>query len=160
QQFGGAAQMQTQHWASWFMRALPWSMFFLVALTMVVGAGSIANDNRANALLVYLSKPVTKLDYLVGKWVGVFVMLFSVAFVPALILYLYCLLSFRSEGFFTSDRLLLGKVLLVTAIGAALHTSLILGFSSWSKSALMAGALYAAFYFLGVAIAPIVSMII
>jgi ABC-2 type transport system permease protein len=160
QQMGAGDALKNTQWARQFVQPLPWSIFFLVAVTMVVGAGTIANDNRANALLVYLSKPVTKLDYLVGKWFGTFVMLFAVAFLPALILYLYCLLSFRTEGFFTGDRLLLGRVLLVTGIAAALHTSLMMGFSAWSKSSLMAGGLYAGFYFLGVVLAPIMSYII
>jgi ABC-2 type transport system permease protein len=159
QQMGGE-QLVRGNWANYFVQALPWSLFFVVAAAMVVGAGSIANDNRANALLVYLSKPITKLDYLVGKWTGVFVLLFSVAFLPALLLYLYCLLSFRAEGFFSHDRLLLGRVLIVSAIAAALHTSLIIGVSAWSKSALVAGGLYAGFYFLGIVLCPILSLII
>jgi ABC-2 type transport system permease protein len=149
---------QRPEWSSHFMNALPWALFFMLPVTMVVGAASIAADNRANALLVYLSKPVTKLDYLAGKWVGVFVLLLAVAFLPALLLYLYLLLSFRAEGFFTSDRLLLAKVLAVSVIAAAIHSSLILGFSAWSKSPTMAGALYAGFYFLGITIAPLLSL--
>jgi ABC-2 type transport system permease protein len=147
-------------WPSHFVNALPSSIFFLLAVTMVVGAASIAGDNRANALLVYLSKPLTKHDYVIGKWMGIFLLLLAVAFLPALLLYLYCLLSFRAEGFFTSDKLLLAKVLLVSIIAAAIHTSLILGFSAWSKNPLMAGAVYAAFYFLGVIVAPITALII
>ena len=51
-------------------------------------------------------------------------------------------------------------MLLVAFIAAAMHTSLILGFSAWSKSPLMTGAMYAAFYFLGVIVAPIAALII
>jgi ABC-2 type transport system permease protein len=41
-------------------------LVFIAALT--IGAGSIASDNKANALLVYLSKPITRLD--TGRQVG------------------------------------------------------------------------------------------
>ena len=39
-------------------------MFFV---TIYVGAGLIANDRRANALQVYLSKPLTRAEYVAGK---------------------------------------------------------------------------------------------
>src|SRR5882672_2625513 len=38
---------------------------FLVAVTL--GAVSIADDRRANALQIYLSKPLTRLEYICGK---------------------------------------------------------------------------------------------
>ena len=35
-------------------------MFFVFVVTVYVGAGLIANDRRANALQIYLSKPLTR----------------------------------------------------------------------------------------------------
>ena len=53
---------------------------FLLFIALLAGAGSIANDNRANALLVYLSKPCRKVDYLFGKWAGLAMLIAGVPF--------------------------------------------------------------------------------
>jgi ABC-2 type transport system permease protein len=140
-----------QRWALLMFQSLNGNInclgLFLIAL--IAGAGSIAADNRANALLVYLSKPLTKGDYLLGKWVGVFLAIFSVAFIPGFILWTFLAFSYSSDGFFKDDPWLLLHFVLAAAVQGVIHASLILGFSAWSKSASMAGAIYAAVYFVG-----------
>ena len=123
--------------------------FGLLVIALLIGAGSIAADNRANALLVYLSKPITKGDYLLGKWVGLFLTMFLVTLLPALLFYVYCALSYAGDGFFATDKLLIGRLLLAAAIPPLLHSSVLLGFSAWSKSPSMAGAIYAGLYLVG-----------
>jgi ABC-2 type transport system permease protein len=145
----------SQKYASAFYQAYSGQQLMLFVAALMVGAGSIAADNRANALLVYLSKPITKGDYLLGKWMGVFLTLFGVAFAPAFLLYLYCLLSYGSDGFLRDEPLLWGRVLLAATVPAAVHASLLLGFSAWSKTPRMAGAVYAAFYFISGMVATI-----
>ena len=139
--------------------AAGFEQFLLFVVALIVGSSSISADNRANALLVYLSKPVTKGDYLLGKWVGVFLLLFAVVLVPALILYLACLLSFTGQGFFRDDPWLSGRSALACVVAAAIHASLILGFSSWSKSPRMAGAIYASLYLVSGIVAGIAGSI-
>ena len=43
-------------------------------VTIYVGAGLIANDRRANALQLYLSKPMTAAEYIAGKLAILFLM--------------------------------------------------------------------------------------
>ena len=123
--------------------------FGLLVIALLMGAGSIAADNRANALLVYLSKPITKGDYLLGKWVGLFLTMFIVTLLPALLFYAYCALSYAGDGFFATDKLLILRLLLAAAIPPLIHASVLLGFSAWSKSPSMAGAIYAGLYLVG-----------
>ena len=40
---------------------------FVFFVTVYVGAGLIANDRRANALQIYLSKPLLRIEYIGGK---------------------------------------------------------------------------------------------
>jgi ABC-2 type transport system permease protein len=120
-------------------------LLFVAALT--VGSASIAADNRANALLVYLAKPITRADYLIGKWVGVFLLLAALSVAPALLMYLFFLAAYYSDGFLKDNPTLFWRLLGATLIPPAIHASLMLGFSAWSKSPRMAGAAYAAFYF-------------
>ena len=58
-------------------------MFFI---TVYVGAGLIANDRRANALQIYLSKPLSRAEYVVGKLAILMVFLLLVTWVPAFLL--------------------------------------------------------------------------
>jgi ABC-2 type transport system permease protein len=138
-----------QKYAWSFFQAYSFQAFFLFIIALMVGSGSIALDNRSNALLVYLSKPITKGDYIIGKWMGIFIALFAVAFAPSIILYFYCLLSYYSDGFFKDEPWLWLRVIVACAIPAAVHASLVLGFSAWSKTPRMAGAIYAGVFFIG-----------
>jgi ABC-2 type transport system permease protein len=121
-------------------------MLFAAALT--VGSGSIAADNKANALLVYLSRPLNRMDYLLGKWVGIFLLVAALSLVPAFLMYLFFLTAYWNDGFSTQALDVLWRMLLASLLGPVLHASLILGFSAWSKSPRLAGAAYAGFYFI------------
>jgi hypothetical protein len=63
------------------------------------------------------------------------------------LLYLFLLTTYWDEGFFKNNPYLLPQVFLAGLIAPALNTSLMLGFSAWSKSGRLAGAAYAGFYF-------------
>ena len=121
-------------------------LVFIVALN--VGSGSIAADNGANALLVYLSKPLTKGDYLLGKWMGVFLLIAGTLLIPNLLLYIFCLLMFFKDGFLSDEPLLIGRVLLACCVPGVLYASLFIGASAWSKTGRAAGGFMAALYFL------------
>ena len=60
-------------------------MFFI---TVYAGAGLIANDRRANALQIYLSKPLTRVEYIFGKLAILATFLLLVTWVPAIVLLL------------------------------------------------------------------------
>jgi ABC-2 type transport system permease protein len=135
-------------WKDQFLHGIGTGQIWMLAAALLLGAGAIANDNRANALLVYLSKPCTKLDYLIGKFVGVWVPLFAIVALPGILFYIYGVMSFRQYGFFTSDPWLLPKFLLIAALVSFFHTSLVLGISSMFNQGRLAGATYAGIYFL------------
>ena len=136
-------------WKEQFGHGIDFAMLPSMIVAITVGAGAIANDNRANALLVYLSKPCTKFDYAFGKWMGVFLMLLAALGLPALGFYAYGALSFRDQGFLAQDPYILPHLLLALPLCAALNASLILAISSLFKQGRLAGAVYAGVYFLG-----------
>ncbi|HMS54866.1 MAG TPA: ABC transporter permease subunit [Fimbriimonadaceae bacterium] len=135
-------------WKDQFLTAFNTSQLFLFIVALLIGAGSIAGDNRANALLVYLSKPCSKFDYLLGKWVGIFIPIWLVTLVPTLLFYGYCFLSYRQYGFVSQDPWLIVKLLAISPLPAAFHASAMVGISSFFNQARMAGATYAGIYFL------------
>ena len=135
-----------QKFASVFFQAYQNQLFWLFILSFWIGPSSIAADHQTNALLVYLSKPLTKSDYLLGKWMGIFLTLFALAIFPALVLYVYCLLSYLDDGFLRDERWLLIRMLGATMIPGIVHASVHVGCSAWSKSPRMAGAVYAGLF--------------
>ncbi len=141
-----------QRFARQFFQAFTNQQLFLFVLTLMVGSGSIARDHQTNALLVYLSKPLTKGDYVAGKWMGIFLIIFCVGAAPALLLYAYCLFSYWNEGILRQEPWLLLRALLACAVPAAVHASAMIGFSAWSRTARMAGAFYAGLYFVSQAV--------
>ncbi len=118
----------------------------LMVLGLLVGAASIADDNKTNALLVYLSKPIRKADYVAGKWMGVFGVVFMAAALPSLLLYLYCFFTYVGVGFLKNDPWLLFQLLGACAVAAAGLASMMVGISAWCRSALIAGAAQAGAY--------------
>lgn len=137
-----------QKYSSQFFQASGGQQLWLFIIAVLVGSSSIAADNQANALMVYLSKPITKGDYLLGKWMTIFLAVTAVALLPIFLLYLYCLLSFQSSGFLKEEPWLILRVLSAAMIPGIVHASLLVGISAWSKSPRMAGAMYAGLYFM------------
>src|SRR3954470_15051930 len=74
--------------AETFREFLQWQEFFIFVITVYVGAGLIANDRRANALQIYLSKPLMRSEYIAGKLAVLFCFLLLVTFVPEMLLLL------------------------------------------------------------------------
>lgn len=114
---------------------------FLVAL--LVGTGSIAADNRANALQVYLAKPITKRDYLIGKWMFIFILVAAVYFGPMLVATMYNALSEGFVSFVKQQPFIFFKLAALSAIPAALHASVLIGISAWNKTPWVVGVIYA-----------------
>lgn len=135
-------------WKDQFVDGFAFSQLLVLVLVLLVGAGTIANDNRANALLMILSKPVRKIDYVLGKWLGVFVPVALVIAGPTLLFYLYGVMSFRGYGFLSDDPWLIVRLVVLIVLSAAFHASAILAVSSLFKQGRLAGAAYAGIYFI------------
>lgn len=135
-------------WKDQFLHGFSFAQLPLLLVTLILGAGAIANDNRSRALLVYLSRPCTKLDYLIGKFVGIFVPIFVILAVPTILFYAYCALSFNQYGFLRDAPYLLPQMLVVIVVSAAFHAGLVLAVSAMFDQGRVAGATYAAMYFI------------
>src|SRR5438067_13705659 len=69
-----------------FRQFLEQQEIFLFFITVYAGAGLIASDRRANALQIYLSKPLTRVEYVFGKLAILMTWLLAVTWVPAIVL--------------------------------------------------------------------------
>jgi ABC-2 type transport system permease protein len=107
----------------------------LFVFLLVVGAsGAIADDRRANALQVYLSKPLTRVEYIAGKLVAPLLFVLSVTLLPALLLLLVHVAFAGSLTFVTQNLYLLPAILLYSLAQALVGTFTMVALSSLSKS--------------------------
>lgn len=120
--------------------------FWPFMMALLIGAGSIAADNRANALQVYLAKPITKQDYLLGKWLYIFVVVFAIYFVPMFLTTAYAGFSEGFSGFISRNPMIFPKLILLAAIPACVHASILVGISAWNKTPWLVGVVYAAIW--------------
>jgi ABC-type transport system involved in multi-copper enzyme maturation permease subunit len=138
--------------AETFRQFLEQQDFFVFVVTIYVGAGLIANDRRANALQIYLSKPLMRAEYIAGKAGVLFFFLMLVTFVPAILL-LFIQVMFAGTFTFLKNNLFLFPAITVASLLQVLvATFTMLALSSLSKSSRYVGILYAGIIFFTLAI--------
>jgi ABC-2 type transport system permease protein len=116
-------------------------------ITVYVGSGLIADDIRANALQLYLSRPITRTQYVAGKAAILMGALAAVTFVPALLLVMLVPAFAGSMTFLSANMTLIPSILAYSVVQITLATFLILALSSLSKSRWFVAILYAGLAF-------------
>jgi len=116
---------------------------FLFFVTIYVGAGLIANDRRANALQIYLSKPLTRAEYIAGKLAVLVAFLLFVTWVPGILLLLVQMLFAGNFAFIKANLFLFPAITLTAFIQVLLAAFTMLALSSLSNSSRFVGILYA-----------------
>jgi len=108
-------------------------------LTTFGGAGLVANDLRTGAILVYLSRPLTRRDYVFGKLCVLLALNLAVTLLPGLLLYgVACALA--PGQFVTLELAWLGPAIALHALVVSLSLSLpMLAVSALSRSGRVAG---------------------
>ena len=139
-----------------FRQFLDQQEIFVFFITVYVGAGLIANDRRANALQIYLSKPLTRAEYVFGKLAVLITFLLLVTWVPAILL-LFIQIAFAGNFAFVKDNLYLFPAITVFAfVQVVLVAATMLALSSLSNSSRYVGILYTAVLFFTQAIYGVV----
>ena len=138
--------------AETFRQFLEQQDFFVFIVTIYVGAGLIASDRRANALQIYLSKPLMRTEYIFGKAAILFAFLLFVTLVPALLLLVLQVLFAGSFAFLKKNLFLFPAITVAATLQAILATFTMLALSSLSKSSRYVGILYAGIIFFTAAI--------
>lgn len=100
-----------------YLARFEWVFLFLFAA--LAGGGQIANDLRANALEIYFSRPLTRLDYVLGKLGVVMAILLGVTLLPCVLLWLADVSLANEPGFAAQQA-----PLLLRAAGASLVVTL------------------------------------
>jgi ABC-2 type transport system permease protein len=121
--------------------------FFTFAITIYAGAGLIANDLKVNALQIYLAKPITRRDYILGK-LGVLVFFLSLpTLIPGLLLFVLALLFKADAGFLRDNYWVAGSIAAYSILIIFTYALIMLALSSLSRSSRFAGINFAAVLF-------------
>jgi ABC-2 type transport system permease protein len=132
--------------AQTFREYLDQQSIFVFLVTIAL-AGQIADDRRANALQVYLSKPLTRLEYVIGKLVPPIVFVLGVTLVPGLLLLILQMMFSGSTTFIAANLFLIPAITLFSVVQALLAGFAILALSSLTKSRRFVAVMYAGIIF-------------
>jgi ABC-2 type transport system permease protein len=130
-----------------FREFLGGQSIFVFLVAVYAGAGLIANDRRANALSLYLAKPLTRVEYVFGKLAVLMTFLLVVTGVPALLLLVVQSLLAGDVTFVRQNIQLVPAVVLFSLLQATTVGTVMLALSSLSNSSRYVGILYAGLVF-------------
>lgn len=116
---------------------------FVFFVTIYTGAGAVANDRRANALQIYLSKPLMRIEYIGGKLGMLAFYLLGVTLVPAFLLLLLQILFSGSFDFLHKNLFLIPALMLASLLRVFVAAFTMLALSSLSKSSRYVAIMYA-----------------
>jgi ABC-type transport system involved in multi-copper enzyme maturation permease subunit len=116
-----------------------WTFF----ITIFTGAGLVSNDLRANALQIYLSKPLGRAEYIAGKFAVLAFFLLLVTWLPATMLLVIQVVFAGNLTFLSANLFLIPAILVATGVETIVLTIVMLALSSLSKSARFVGIMYA-----------------
>jgi ABC-type transport system involved in multi-copper enzyme maturation permease subunit len=133
---------------------------FVFFVTIWAGAGLIANDRRANALQIYLSKPLMRAEYIGGKIAILAVFLLLVTWVPGMLLLLLQILFAGSFSFIRQNLFLFPAITVASFLQVIVASCAMLALSSLSKSSRYVGILYAGIVFFSSAVFGVLQLIL
>jgi ABC-2 type transport system permease protein len=142
-----------------FRQFLDQQEIFVFFLTVYVGAGLIANDRRANALQIYLSRPLTRSEYVFGKLAVLMTFLLLVTWVPAIVLLLVQIAFAGNFTFLRTNLFLFPAITVFSFVQVTMVAVTMLALSSLSNSSRYVGILYAAVIFFTQAIYGVVYVV-
>ncbi|MGE3507703.1 MAG: ABC transporter permease subunit [Vicinamibacterales bacterium] len=141
--------------AETFRQFLGQQEVFLFFVAVYAGAGLIANDRRAHALQIYLSKPLTRAEYVIGKLGVLFSFLLAVSWLPAVLLLVVEVLFTGSFDFAREHLFLLPAITFFSWLEALVLSLAMLALSSLSRSSRYVAMLYAGVLFFSQALAVV-----
>jgi ABC-2 type transport system permease protein len=135
-----------------FREFLDQQSVFQFFITVYAGSGLIAGDRRANALQLYLSKPLTRVQYIAGKFAVLAIFLLAGSWLPAMTLLGLQTVFAGSPGFLGDHPWLIPAITLFCVVEVAATALLMLALSSLSKSRRFVAITYAGAMFFGAAL--------
>jgi ABC-2 type transport system permease protein len=138
--------------AAMFRSFVEFQGLFAFFVTVYVGAGLIAQDHRAHALQLYLSKPIRRIEYVVGKLAILGAYLALVTLLPALLLLVMQVALAGTLDLHRQSPGLVPAVVLASLLRVIVPAVTMLALSSLSNSSRYVAVLYAGMTFVSEAL--------
>jgi ABC-2 type transport system permease protein len=132
---------------------------FIFFLTLYVGSGLIAIDRRANALQIYLSKPLLRIEYIGGKLAILAAVLTAITLVPGLLLIMMQVMFSGSLDFLRQNLFIIPAVILASLSRVLVTSFTMVALSSLSKSSRYVAILYTGALFFSEAVFTVLRVI-
>ena len=126
--------------------------FFVFLIAVYVGSGLIAQDRKANALQIYLSKPLTRLDYIAGKMAILATFLLFATWLPAMLLLIGQILLSGSFEFARTNIILFPAITVFSFVEVFIVCCAVLALSSLTTSTRYVAVMFAGVMFFSDAI--------
>lgn len=131
-----------------FLIYLSVQSFFAFILTAFVGPGLISTDLSNRALTLYLARPFSRFEYVIGKMSVLLILLSSITWIPGLIL--FGVQTGLAGGSWLLHNLWIAWAIFAGAwIWSLVIALLALALSAWVKWKIAAGALLVGVFFVG-----------
>jgi ABC-2 type transport system permease protein len=143
-----------------FYKLISLEIFWAVLMAMVVGAGQIAEDVRTGALQIYFSKPITHLDYVLGKMGTIVIAVALVTVVPGVVLLIGALAFAPDFSFLEKNPGLPFAILGFSVLICVVLSAIVLGLSSLGRRGRLVGIVFVGGYFLTMALGNILPEIL
>jgi ABC-type transport system involved in multi-copper enzyme maturation permease subunit len=125
-----------------FQNFIEFQSLFAFFIAIYAGAGLIATDRRANALQVYLSKPLWRTEYIGGKFAILAAALAAVLVVPSLLLIVMQVALSGSTAFLRAHVEVVPAVLVASSLRVIVYALTMLALSSLSTSTRYVAVMY------------------
>jgi len=136
-------------WTLAFVQFFRLQLVFTFLLVMLVGPDLISQDLRFNALPLYLSRPLRRIDYFLGKFGVIATFVLGVTLLPALLAYLVGLAFSLDPATLPDTWRVLAASLAFSLVATASAGLLMLAFSSLSRHSRFVTAMWLGVWLLG-----------
>jgi ABC-2 type transport system permease protein len=145
--------------AAMFLHFLHYQGIFVFFVAIYVGSGLMANDRRANALQIYLARPLHRSEYILGKLLVLVAYLALVTLAPALLLVMVQVALSGSLQFVSDNSYVIPAIVLASTLQITVCSVTMLALSSISRSSRFAGIMYTGAIFFSDAIFGVLTII-
>ncbi|MGA8027707.1 MAG: hypothetical protein WB992_11220 [Bryobacteraceae bacterium] len=128
-------------------------------LTAFMGPGLVSPDLANGALTLYLCRPLSRTEYVLGKMSVLLIQLSWITWVPGLVLF-FVQASLSGRGWLTSNLWIATGIVLGSLLWITVLALLSMAISAWVKWRIVAGALLLGTFFFGAGFAQAINAVL
>jgi len=143
----------------WFVGFLGWEAAMGFLLAAWVGPGLVTKDFANHSVQLYLSRPISRAEYLFGKVSVLGALLSCTTWIPALILF-FIKAELHGNGWLWQNFWMIGAIILACLLWIAMISLISMTVAVWVKWRIAATALMLGIFFLMPAVGAVINAIL